>query len=240
MAGVDLGRLAALVQPNTKLISLTSPHNPTGVVLPMSSWTARSKSPNGGRLALLDETYRELSDRVAPPAAVLSARVISVSSISKTYGVPGLRIGWIVNRDARLMTDLLAAKEQIVLAPSVVDEAIALHVLRRRDALLPAILAHARANRAIMTDWIANEPRLEWVQPSRASFPSHASSRVSASTPPPFTSPQHAIRHLGRPRPLVRATARLHADWLRLPQHGRSAKGARNVSEALSGLEIRD
>lgn len=163
---LDLDRLAALVQPNTKLISLTSPHNPTGVVLsPSEIAGAIEIAERAGAWLLLDETYRELSDCVSPPAAVLSDRVISVSSISKTYGAPGLRIGWIINRDPALMTECLAAKEQIVLAPSVVDEAIASQLLRQRDALLPGILAHARANRSIMTDWIANESRLEWVPP---------------------------------------------------------------------------
>jgi aspartate/methionine/tyrosine aminotransferase len=159
---LDLDRLDTLIRPNTKLISLTTPHNPTGVVLSDAEISrAIEIAERAGAWLLIDETYRELADRASAPMAVLSDRVISVSSISKTYGVPGLRIGWIINRDLALMEDLLAAKEQIVLAPSVVDEAIAIQLLRRRDQLLRGILDHARTGRAVMTEWIANEPRLE-------------------------------------------------------------------------------
>ena len=69
---------------------------------------------------LVDETYRELAYD-APPlplAASLSPRAISVSSISKAYGLPGLRIGWLTTTDPALAERLLAAKEQVLLAGS--------------------------------------------------------------------------------------------------------------------------
>ena len=163
---LDLDQLAALIQPNTKLVSLTTPHNPTGVVL-TDREIARAIElvEAAGASLLIDETYGELADRGRAPAAVLNRRVISVSSISKTYGVPGLRIGWAICRDAELMEQLLAAKEQIVLAPSVVDEAIAVQLLARRSELLPGIRETARTGRAIMSEWMRAEHRLEWVAP---------------------------------------------------------------------------
>ena len=164
---LDLDRLAAAVTPGTKLVSLTTPHNPTGAVIaPDELVRVIEIVEAAGSWLLLDETYRELVEAPMPPAAVLSERVISVSSLSKTYGVPGIRVGWLIARDAVLMETLLAAKEQIALAHSVVDEAIALAILQRRDELLPGIRAHVAHARETVAAWIAGEPLLEWVEPA--------------------------------------------------------------------------
>lgn len=164
---LDLDRLAEVVTPQTKLVSLTTPHNPTGAVLTPAELNRVNEIVKAvGGWLLLDETYRELVDTPRPPAAVLSDRVISVSSLSKTFGVPGIRVGWLITRHPALMETLLAAKEQIALAHSVVDEAIALAILHQRDQLLPGIRTHANQARETVAAWIAAEPLLEWVAPS--------------------------------------------------------------------------
>ena len=145
---VDLDRLAALITPETKLVSLTSPHNPTGAVIPQSDLAEIVRMvERAGTWLLLDETYRELADEIHPPASILSDRVISVSSLSKTYGVPGIRVGWVTCRNRDLMTTLLAAQEQAALAHSILDIAVAEHVLAHRDRLLPEIRAHIAGQR---------------------------------------------------------------------------------------------
>ncbi|MBL8129873.1 MAG: pyridoxal phosphate-dependent aminotransferase [Chloroflexia bacterium] len=163
---VDLDHLNALITPGTKLVSLTTPHNPTGAVIPPHDLCEIIRVvEDAGAWLLLDETYRELTDVPPPPAVTQSDRVISVSSLSKTYGVPGIRIGWVLCRDAHLMETLLAAKEQIALAHSVVDEAIARAILERREALLPGIRDLVRQHRYLVAAWMASEPWLEWVEP---------------------------------------------------------------------------
>jgi len=163
---VDLDRLAALITPGTKLVSLTSPHNPTGAVIPQADLAEIVRMvERAGTWLLLDETYRELGDEIQPPASVLSDRVISVSSLSKTYGVPGIRVGWVTCRNRDLMTTLLAAQEQAALAHSILDIAVAEHVLANRDRLLPEIRAHIAGQRHIMSNWIARDDRVEWVEP---------------------------------------------------------------------------
>jgi aspartate/methionine/tyrosine aminotransferase len=120
---------------------------------------------SGARL-LLDETYRDMTfDQALPVAASLSPRAISVSSLSKTYGLPGIRIGWLVARDAELRERLLAAKEQILITNSVVDEAIALEALRRRPSWLPEIRARIDAALSTTRAWIANDGSFEWIEP---------------------------------------------------------------------------
>ena len=164
---LDLDAVAAAIRPETRLVSVTTPHNPTGVELPPEQLTALiALCEQRGVFLLVDETYREMADVPRPVAAGLSDRVISVSSVSKTYGVPGIRTGWVIARDRGLMEKMLAAKEQIVLTGSVIDEHLALAVLRRRDAWLPGIRSHISAQREVVARWIAAEPRLRWVRPT--------------------------------------------------------------------------
>lgn len=163
---LDLDRLTALIIPGTRLVSLTTPHNPTGAVIaPADLARVIEMVEAAGTWLLLDETYRELARDPLPPAATMSERVISVSSVSKTYGVPGIRVGWLICRNKDLMEQFLAAKEQIALAHSVVDEAIAQAVLAQRERLLPAIRSHAADSLGVVSTWMAAEARLEWVEP---------------------------------------------------------------------------
>ncbi|MFT4039554.1 MAG: pyridoxal phosphate-dependent aminotransferase [Thermomicrobiales bacterium] len=163
---LDLDQLRSALTPGTTLISLTTPHNPTGAVIsPTDLREIVAMTEAAGAWLLMDETYRDLQASPALPASTLSERVISVSSVSKTYGAPGIRIGWAICRDPQLMETLLAAKEQIALAHSVVDEAIARQLLERRETLLPEVRAAVRERRTVVAEWMASEPRLEWVEP---------------------------------------------------------------------------
>jgi aspartate/methionine/tyrosine aminotransferase len=163
---LDLDELASRIDSDTRLISVTYPHNPTGVVISEAELMGLiALAEKSNCYLLVDETYRHLhhADPVPPLAASLSTRAISVSSVSKAYGLPGIRIGWIVSRDQTLQTRFLAAKEQIVLCGSVVDEAIATQALR--STLLHAIRKQNQINFGMVTEWMAKTPMLEWVVP---------------------------------------------------------------------------
>jgi aspartate/methionine/tyrosine aminotransferase len=101
----NLDRLAALIQPQTKLVSITVPHNPTGSVVSETELRQIiALCESRGVTLLVDETYREMAhDGPLPVAASLSPQVLSVSSLSKTWGLPGIRIGWLICRDRPLM-----------------------------------------------------------------------------------------------------------------------------------------
>lgn len=165
---LDLDRVAAAITPRTKLISVTCPHNPTGVMLTeaeLQQLVALAEAK--GCYLLVDETYRDLSfDGALPQAASLGQKVIGVSSLSKAYGVPGIRIGWLITRDPGLQHIFLAAKEQISICGSVIDEWIAEQVLTRRQELLPATLAEMRERRRLVAQWMEGESLLQWVRPS--------------------------------------------------------------------------
>ena len=164
----DPDALAALMTSRTRLVSITNPHNPTGALLSQAALrriVGIVEAHPAARL-LVDETYREMTyGDPLPPAAAFSRRVIGVSGMSKTYGLPGIRTGWLTTRDAELMTTFLAAKEQIQITGSLVDETIAARALERRAELLPAILTGIATALATVRAWLAAEPRLAWVEP---------------------------------------------------------------------------
>ena len=134
----DMGKLEALLTPQTRLVSLTYPHNPTGVVLSESKLHKLIEMVEAHNcLLLIDETYRDLHRGSCPPlAATLSPNVISVSSLSKAFGLPGIRMGWIICQNPKLQELFLAGKEQIFICNSVIDEEIALKVMLKHSSLL--------------------------------------------------------------------------------------------------------
>jgi aspartate/methionine/tyrosine aminotransferase len=165
---VDPDRIASLLRPETRLVSLTTPHNPTGTTIDRATLDAviALVERHGTARLLVDETYREMTfGEPLPVAATLSDRVISVSSLSKTYGLPGIRVGWLVTRDRSLGEQLLAAKEQVLISGSLVDETIALGALRRRPTWLPAIRERITVAFDMTAAWLDGNPRFEWVPP---------------------------------------------------------------------------
>jgi aspartate/methionine/tyrosine aminotransferase len=165
---LDLEQLAARVRPGvTQLISVTCPHNPTGTVFEVATLhTLVELAERSGAVLLVDETYRDLTyDTPLPMAASLSPRAISVASMSKAYGLPGLRVGWAVCGDSALAETLLAAKEQMVICGATLDEAIAGRVLADRARVLPPILDDARGRLGIVQEWMDGQDTFEWVEP---------------------------------------------------------------------------
>ena len=164
---VDVDALMALVEPRTRYVSVTVPHNPTGAMMTEEELRALVEAvERAGCRLLVDETYREMtSGEPLPVAASLSERAVSVSSLSKTYGIPGIRSGWLVSRDRELMETFLAAKEQIGICGSVVDEEIAARAYAQRDEWLPRVNAFIAARLDVVAAWMAGEELMEWVQP---------------------------------------------------------------------------
>lgn len=160
-------RLAEQIRPETRLISLTSPHNPTGATLTQRDLElAILLAEQNHCYLLVDETYREMNlAGPTPLAAAQSSRCISVASLSKSYGLPGIRMGWVITRDPSLRQLFLAAKEQIFICNSIVDEEIAFAALSQKTRILPLILERNRRAFEIVKAWMSQQKDLEWVEP---------------------------------------------------------------------------
>ncbi|MFW9779051.1 MAG: aminotransferase class I/II-fold pyridoxal phosphate-dependent enzyme [Candidatus Heimdallarchaeota archaeon] len=165
---LEVAELEQLIKPNTRLISLTYPQNPTGTLLTETELEeivdlVESQSC----YLLLDETYREMTPgKPLPVAASLSKNVISVSSFSKAYGLPGIRLGWLISQNEILMHNFLAAKELIYICNSIVDEEIAAHFLSRKEEFLSGIQSHVKKNFGILSNWMAKNRYMEWIKPA--------------------------------------------------------------------------
>ena len=163
----DLDYIEGAIRGNTKLISITNPHNPTGVVLDKKKLESIIEIAERNQVYLLvDETYRDLNfTSPLALAASLSRNAISVSSVSKAYGLPGIRLGWLITQEEQLMESFLAAKEQIFITNSVLDEEVAYQFLQEKENHSKNIRQHIASNLSIIENWINNEQRLEWVKP---------------------------------------------------------------------------
>ena len=165
---LDLDQLASRLRPETRLVSVTYPHNPTGSMITPAELTELVALVDGHPSAtlLVDETYRDLAyGPPLPVAAALSPRVVSLSSMSKTYGLPGLRVGWLICRDECRMETFLAAKEQIFISGAVIDEELTARVLERRDAALEHVHAQTQKQLSLVREWIIDHDAFEWVEP---------------------------------------------------------------------------
>jgi aspartate/methionine/tyrosine aminotransferase len=169
---LDPGDLRPLLSERTKLVSVASPQNPSGVAIGIDVLrdvlTLIERHARNAYL-LVDDTYREAAfgnDLVAPSALALGDRVITVASLSKCHGAPGLRSGWAIALDRSIRDQLVRGKFNTVVSAPALEEALALRVLEQRDRILQErrrFLAEALAR---TEQWVrANQDLVEWVRP---------------------------------------------------------------------------
>lgn len=164
---IDPKKIAEAIQPNTRLISITTPHNPTGMVMTEAEIDQIIAIAEQHNIYLLsDETYRDTCFKTpCPLAATKSKQVISVSSLSKAYGLPGLRIGWLITQNEGLMEQFLAAKEMIFINNSALDEAVAYQFYLQKDKIVAGINEKALQNFEVLKAWLLKETNVEAVLP---------------------------------------------------------------------------
>lgn len=140
----DLDELKKLVSDKTKLVALCNPNNPTGAVMSEDAMREIAKIAGSvGAYILADEVYQgaELEGDVSPTFYGWYDRLLVTSGLSKAYGLPGLRMGWVVSDKAT--TDALwAYKDYTTIAPSVLSDRLA--TLALEPATRNRILARTR------------------------------------------------------------------------------------------------
>lgn len=137
---LDLGAFEKALRPNTRLAYVNFPHNPTGKVVDAGTFRRLVElCEERGVYLVSDEVYRGLEldpARTLPQAADLSERALSINVLSKAYGLPGLRIGWIACRDRALLSRLERAKHYTTICNSAPGEVLARIAVKNRDRLV--------------------------------------------------------------------------------------------------------
>ena len=167
----DLDALGRALRPDTKLIYVNSPHNPTGMQMP-GEVLARVVELCAERDAWLfsDEVYRELehdpADRL-PAACDLYERALSLGSMSKTYGLPGLRLGWLACRDAEALQRIVDLKHYTTICSSAPSELLSAVALRHRGVLADRNRGIVLANLPLLDAFLdRHADLLTWVRPT--------------------------------------------------------------------------
>lgn len=167
---LDLDRVAAAIRPSTRLISINFPHNPTGRIITRETLDGLiALCRRHGIWLFSDEVYRLLgpdSDRHLPQVADLYERGLSLNVMSKAYGLPGLRIGWIACADRELLVRMERMKHYLSICNSGPSERLAVIALRARDGILSRNNALVRDNLALFDTFFGDHRNLfEWTRP---------------------------------------------------------------------------
>ena len=166
--------LKTILTDRTKLVVVNFPHNPTGFLPSLDFVHGLSAlSEFHGFLVFSDEVYRGLeldpSDRL-PGFADINARAVSLGVMSKTYGLAGLRIGWIATRDDRLFSELAAFKDYTTICNSAPSEFLAALALRKAEVIVQRNLKIIRRNLDLLDAFFESHSDLfSWHRPKAGS-----------------------------------------------------------------------
>ncbi len=167
---IDVDDIKAAIRPNTKLLSLNFPHNPTGALLPRDKMDALvDLCREYGIYILSDEVYRgvELNpDDRMPQIADIYEKGVSLNVMSKAYGLPGLRIGWVATQDLDLLQQLERYKHYLSICNSAPSERLAMIALKARDEIFKRNHNLVLSNAVLLEELFDDFPGLvEWRRP---------------------------------------------------------------------------
>ena len=167
---LDVDALRKSVRPNTKLVSVNFPNNPTGAIPSRSTFDAIVDICREHDLYLFsDEVYRMLEIDVSkrlPQVADVYDKGLSLNVMSKAYGLPGLRIGWIAGKDVALLRRLERYKHYLSICNSGPSERLALIALKVRERIFTLHRARISKNLDALDAFFAEYPELfEWRRP---------------------------------------------------------------------------
>lgn len=182
----DVAALPALVRPETKVLVLNSPHNPTGALLDDARLAAIVAFARRHGLWLVgDEVYRGLEFAAPRSASVVQRyeRAVSIGATAKTYGLAGLRIGWLAARDRELLARVSAFKDYLSICSPGPSEYLATIALRHAEVFAAQARETVVQNVAAMQRVIdASAGAFSWVRPvaGTTGFVRRAEGEVSA------------------------------------------------------------
>jgi len=166
----DVEALARLLRRQTRMIYINSPHNPTGTAMRREVFDRVLELASQRELVVLsDEVYRGLEHDSAarlPAAADVYPRALSLGSVSKSYGLPGLRLGWLACRDPQLLARVRELKLYTTICSPAPSEALVALAARHSEQLIGESLELVRTNLPLIDGLLGRRGELfEWVPP---------------------------------------------------------------------------
>ena len=167
---LDLNRVRDAIRPNTKVISFNFPHNPTGKVISRATLDALvAMAHERGIYLFSDEVYRGVERRpemMLPQVADLYERGISLGVMSKSYGLPGIRVGWVACRDREALGRMERMKHYTSICGAAPSELLAQIALKARDRILARNRALIAKNLPMLEAFFSeHEDLFEWYLP---------------------------------------------------------------------------
>jgi len=172
---LDLDELRHLMRTNTKAIIINTPHNPTGYLMSRTDYDALHTFATANKLLLFsDEVYRESEYDPAqqlPAACDQGDYAISLGVTSKTYGLAGLRIGWIATKNKKIYERMTSLKDYTTICNSAPSEFLAEVAMRNRNRLIERNLGIIKQNLQVIEGLFARHADLfSWVRPQAGSM----------------------------------------------------------------------
>jgi aspartate/methionine/tyrosine aminotransferase len=167
--------LEKLLQPNTKIIYINTPHNPTGLLMPAGIFKQVLDLAASRRIILFsDEVYRELEHEPAtrlPAACEVYENAVSLGSMSKSYGLPGLRLGWLASQNPEILRRCLEFRYYTTICNSAPSEFLTALALRHRQVLAQRNLEIVYRNLPLLDAFFRQRPHLfEWSKPNASTI----------------------------------------------------------------------
>lgn len=164
---LDLDVLRSKIKPETKMICLNSANNPTGTLIDKQAMMAIVEmAKEVDAYIVVDEVYAPLTDEGEfVSIADLYDKGIATNSLSKTYSVPGIRIGWTAS-SAEVAEIFRKYRDYTMICGGVLSDELAIHVLKNKEKILARNKKIVAENLAILKDWVEKEPRVSLVYPN--------------------------------------------------------------------------
>lgn len=167
---LDLDELWLLLRPRTKVIIINTPHNPSGNLMTQADNRSLNRFVQEKGIVLFsDEVYRGLEFDPAnrlPPACDINPSAVSLGVMSKSYGLAGLRIGWIATHNKMVYTRMAALKDYTTICSSAPSEYLAEVALKHRQQIIERNLRIIRHNLGLLDDFLIRQAnRIKWVRP---------------------------------------------------------------------------
>jgi len=161
---LDLDRFESMLRPETKLVSVNFPNNPTGFVPDHQTWRDfNTLCHDRGVRVVSDEVYRGVEivpARTIPAAAEINPSALSISVTSKAYGLPGLRVGWVLSQDHDALARLEKAKHYTSICNSAPSEHLTVVALNHGAEILERNRQLCETNDRLVTEFMAGYPEL--------------------------------------------------------------------------------